>query len=140
MSKVKLRIVITGVISIVVVILVFSLFSSETENWALPESSATGKTSADLGIIYLPVTQGLTEYYELGAEYGALITEVVPGSPADRAGLRAGDVILSFNGAKPEEQTPLLGMMMACPAGNTVTLEIWGETGVRMIEVFHGTE
>jgi hypothetical protein len=41
MSKVKLRIVITGVISIVVVILVFSLFSSETENWALPESSAT---------------------------------------------------------------------------------------------------
>jgi hypothetical protein len=31
-------------------------------------------------------------------------------------------------------------MMMACPAGNTVTLEIWGETGIRMIEVFHGTE
>jgi S1-C subfamily serine protease len=137
-SKVRLLIVFTSAVGIVAVMLGFLLFSGDTENGALPEPSVTGKTSAGLGIIYLPVTPELSEYYGLGVEYGALITEVTPGSPADRAGLRAGDVILSFNGARPEEQTPLLGMMMACPAGDTVTLEVWREAEVRKIELFHG--
>ena len=138
MSKVRLLIVLTGVVGIVAVILGFLVFSNETENGALPEPSATGKTYAGLGITYLPVTRGLPEYYELGAEYGALITEVIPGSPADRAGLRTGDVILSFNGARPQEQASLLGMMMACPAGNTIRLEVRREAEVRMIELIHG--
>ena len=137
MSKVKLLIVLTGVVGIVAIILGFFLFSNDTENGALPESSATGEISAGLGITYLPVTQGLPEYYGLVAGYGALVTEVTLGSPADQAGLRAGDVILSFNGARPEEQAPLLGMMMACPIGNTVILEVCREAEVRMIELFH---
>ena len=139
MSKVRLLIVFTGVVGIVAVMLGFFLFSDNTENGALPEPSATGETSAGLGITYLLVTRGLSEYYGLGAEHGALITEVTPGSPADRAGLRASDVILSFNGTRLEEQTPLLGMMMACPAGDTVTLEVWREAEVRIIKLFHGT-
>jgi serine protease Do len=138
MSKFGLLIVITGVVGIVAVILGFFLFSNETENGALPEPSATDKSYAGLGITYLPVTRGLSEHYELGADYGALITEIIPGSPADRAGLHAGDVILSFNGARPEEQAPLLGMMMACPAGNTVILEVRREAELRMIELIHG--
>jgi predicted metalloprotease with PDZ domain len=93
-------------------------------------------TGVYLGITYLPVTPRLSEYYGLGVDSGALVTEVVAGGPADRAGVRVGDVILSFNGAIPEE-VPLLGMMMACPTGNTVTLEVWREKGIRVMELFH---
>ena len=137
MSTIRLLIVVTGVVSIVAVILGFSLFSNETGNGALPEPSPTGETSAGLGITYLSVTRGLSEYYGLGAEYGALITEVTPGSPADQAGLRAGDVILSFNGARLEEQTPLLGMMMSCSAGDRVTIEVWRVNKTVVVELLH---
>ncbi|MFC1916821.1 S1C family serine protease [Chloroflexota bacterium] len=137
MSKVRLIIVFTSAVGIVAVMLGSFLFSIDTKNGALPELSATGKTYAGLGITYLPITRGLPEYYELGGESGALITEVIPGSPTDRAGLRAGDVILSFNGARPEEQAPLLGMMMACSAGDTVTLEVWRVNKTVVVEFLH---
>ncbi|MHA1938484.1 MAG: PDZ domain-containing protein [Candidatus Thorarchaeota archaeon] len=93
-------------------------------------------TGVYLGITYLPVTPRLSEYYGLGVDSGALVTEVVAGSPADRAGVHVGDVILSFNGARPEG-VPLLGMMMACPSGNRVTLEVWREKGVKIVELSH---
>jgi serine protease Do len=140
MSKVRLLLIISAsVVFIVVGMLGFFLFPGDSEKWVSPEPFATGKTSVGLGIIYLPVTPELSEYYGLGVEYGALITEVTPGSPADRAGLRASDVVISFNGAKLEEQTSLLGMMMACLAGDKATLEVWREAEVSMIDLFHRT-
>lgn len=137
MSKVRLLIVFTSAVGIIAVMLGFFLFSGDTENGALPEPSATGEASAGLGITYLPVTRGLSEYYGLGVEHGALITEVTPGSPADQAGLRAGDVILSFNGARLEEQTPLLGMILSCQAGDRVTIEAWRVNKTIVVEFLH---
>jgi len=137
MSKVRLLIVFTGVVGIVAVMLGFYLFSGDTGNGALPEPSAAGETPAGLGITYLPVTRGLSEYYGLGVEHGALITEVIPGSPADQAGLRADYVILSFNGARLEEQTPLLGMIMSCQAGDRVTIEVWRVNKTMVVELLH---
>jgi serine protease Do len=139
MSKVRLLLIVFScVVGIVTLMFGFFLFPSEMGNEALLESFAAGKTSVGLGIIYLPVTPELSEYYGLGVDYGALITEVTPGSPADRAGLRANDVVLSFNGARLEEQTPLLGMIIACLAGDKATLEVWRETAVSIIDLFHG--
>jgi len=126
-------------LSVVVVLLGFFLFSGRDEDKVLPQPVAMEKTSTGLGIIYLPVNRGLSEYYDLGVDNGALVTEVVPGSPAERAGVQAGDVIISFNGAKLEERTPLLGMMMACPAGHTVTMDVWRGTETKMIEIMHRT-
>ncbi len=137
MGKVKLFIVVAAVVGLAVVILGLLFFSGETEHRTAPETVAAGKTSAGLGITYLPVTQELAEYYSLGVAYGDLVTEVTRGSPADLAGLKAGDVILSFNGTRPEESTPLLGMMMTCPAGNTVTLEVWRQQQVETVQLFH---
>lgn len=133
--------IITFVIAIVVVavLLGFFLIPNQSEDERLPEPASQHRTSLDLGITYLQITPQLSAYYNIGVESGALVTEVVPDSPAERVGIREGDVIMSFNGARLEKGAPLLGMMMACPAGDTVRLEVWREGNVRVIELFHGS-
>ena len=111
-------------LGVVVVLLGFFLISNQSEDGMLPEPASQQRTSIDLGMTYLQVTPQLSAYYDIGVESGALVTEVVPDSPAERAGIRAGDVIISFNSARLEKGSPLLGMMMACPAGHTATLEV----------------
>ncbi len=139
MSKTKLLTAFVVIVSIVVVLLGFFLFSGRAEDEVLSQPAAVEKTSTGLGIIYLPVTRGLSEYYSLGVDYGALVTEVIPGSPADRSGIQVGDVIIAFDEATLEPKARLLGMMMACPAGHMVTLEVRRGTETKVIEIFHTT-
>ena len=118
--------IITFVITLglVAVLLGFFLIPNQSEDRMLPEPASQHRTSIDLGMTYLQVTPQMSAYYDIGVVSGALVTEVVPDSPAERAGIREGDVIISFNGARLEKGAPLLGMMMACPAGHTATLEV----------------
>jgi S1-C subfamily serine protease len=131
------RIIFVSAVSVIMISFAAGLFflrQSQGQPTLEPENDEA--TRVNLGITYLPVTPGLSEYYGLEVDSGALVTEVVAGSPADQAGVRAGDVILSFNGARPE-RVSLLGMMMACPTGNTVTLEVWRENSIRVMELIH---
>ncbi len=135
----KLRIKIAGITIVVViaVVLTFFLWPGQPEKAEPLELAPENETFIDLGITYLPITPGVAAYYGLEVESGALITEVVPGSPAEGGGIQVGDVILSFNGASLERETPLLGMMMSCPAGNRMTLEVWRENTVRLVRLLH---
>ena len=90
-----------------------------------------------MGITYLPVTRGLSAYYELGVDYGALVTEVMANSPASSAGVKVGDVILSFNEVRLNQGMSLLGLMRACPNGSRIALEVWDGNGVRAVEFVH---
>lgn len=98
-----------------------------TKDEASSRTTPAYRESPGLGITYLPVTREVSGYYELDVSYGALVTDVQPGSPAYRAGVRQGDVIVSFNGTVLQEDISLLEMMMNYPAGNTVTLELLGK-------------
>lgn len=133
------RLVIAGVIATALVVVLLRVFLSTGQEAERPPSKPELETatSINLGVTYLPMTPGVSAYYDLGVDSGALVTEVVSGSPADRAGVQVGDVILSFNGAILEEEASLLGMMMACPAGNRITLEVWREKSRRIIEFIH---
>ena len=51
-----------------------------------------------LGVQMMTVTSTVKYYYNLSVDKGALITRVTSGSPADKAGLRAGDVVASMDG------------------------------------------
>jgi len=58
-----------------------------------------GKVSRPwLGVQMLTVTSAVEYYYRLSVDKGALITKVSSGGPADKAGLRAGDVVTSMDG------------------------------------------
>jgi S1-C subfamily serine protease len=56
---------------------------------------------------------------------GALVTAVDPGSPADEAEIRSGDVIAVFAGQPLGDGRPLLPLILACQPGERVLLEVW---------------
>ena len=127
-----------GIIAFVLVVLIFVFFLVPRQSEDNPISEPVPEPSAatNLGFTYLLVTPGVSAYYDLGVDSGALVTEVTPRSPADRAGVEVGDVILSFNGDRFEVK-PLLGMMMACYADHTITMEVWRGQNTDIIELNH---
>jgi serine protease Do len=62
------------------------------------EETAGGREDAWLGVYTQPLTDDFAEYWNLPKNGGLIVSTVIAGSPADRAGLRMGDVITSFNG------------------------------------------
>jgi serine protease Do len=78
-----------------------------------------------LGVQIQPVTQNLAESFGLSKTEGALIADVVAGGPADKAGLKTGDIIIEFNGKKISRSEDL--PWLASNAG------IGREAGVKII-------
>ncbi|OJU69854.1 MAG: serine protease, partial [Acinetobacter sp. 39-4] len=69
----------------------------------------TGKvTRSYLGIMMQDIDRNLAEAYKLPKPEGSLITQVAPKSPAEKAGLKSGDVILKANGAPISRTSDLL--------------------------------
>jgi len=78
-----------------------------------------------LGVTIQPVTPEIAEGLDLSKPAGALVSNVNPGSPAAKAGLQQGDVILKFAG-KPVAQLHDLPRLVAnTKAGQTAELGIW---------------
>ena len=92
----------------------------------------------NLGITYLPLTPRLAAMYGLDVDSGALVTQVIPGSHADKAGVKVGDVIVSFNRVRIGQEAPLLGMMQVCTQGSRIELEMHTGNTVRTVEFVHG--
>lgn len=55
---------------------------------------------------------------------GAIITEVVPGSPADQAGLREGDIVVAVDGETVSDSSDLVGRVQSAAPGDTLAMEI----------------
>jgi len=76
-----------------------------------------------VGIRVGPVPRALGERVGLG-QRGALVNEVLPRGPADRAGLRRGDVIITFAGASVRGASKLPALA-AHAVNRTVKVEVW---------------
>jgi len=78
-----------------------------------------------LGVGTQTVTPTVVFWQRLSVDTGVLITHVAAGSPADRAGLEAGDVVTSFNGAEVTTAQKMVSAIHAAEAGQTVEIVYW---------------
>jgi serine protease Do len=76
------------------------------------------------GVVVRPVTDDVAAKAGLAKPTGALVTEVVLGSPAALAGFRAGDIVTTWNGAELDHTT-LQSMVAKTPVGRTIPIGVW---------------
>jgi serine protease Do len=77
-----------------------------------------------LGVTITNVTPELARQIQLDSTKGAFITDVVPGSPAERSGLQAGDVALEVNGRAIADSVALRNRLNEVDVGEKVELKI----------------
>lgn len=77
-----------------------------------------------LGVSIQDLTPELAQSFGIKEEKGALVTEVLENSPAERAGFRRGDLIVSYGGKAVENGTALKNMVANTAPGTTVPLTV----------------
>lgn len=80
------------------------------------------------------VTADIASSLRMTAPHGAMITEVAPGGPAERAGFRSGDVILSVDGQRADDPSAFNFRLATRPLGSTARLERLRGNAVEVID------
>jgi len=103
--------------------------------FAIPSNSASkvidqlikfGETKRGwLGVRIQEVTKEIAEVEKLEKPKGALVSSVSENSPADKAGIKAGDIILEFDGKKVNTMRTLPKLVAQAQVGKRVILKIW---------------
>lgn len=83
-----------------------------------------GVTPAWLGLSGQDVDARAARYFGLDRPRGVLVTEVVPGSAAERAGLRPGDLLLSAGGTDLDDKDQYLGVLRTSTVGEPIPLVV----------------
>lgn len=104
----------------------------------------TGKISrAYIGVRYTQITPALKDTNKLSVEYGALVVRgenpdelaVIPGSPANKAGIVEGDIILEADGKKLEGDTTLSSVISKKQVGDTVSLKVLSKGNEKIVSL-----
>ncbi len=97
---------------------------------------STGKvTRGRIGVQIQEVNAPMADAFGLDRPRGALVGQVIEGGPAEKAGIKNGDVILSVNGKPVERSTELPSVVSAIKPGDTAKLEVWRDKETKMVNV-----
>ena len=78
-----------------------------------------------LGVRIQDVTKEIADAEELDKPRGALVSSVSPGSPSEKGGIKAGDIILEFDGTMINQMRELPMIVAQTEVGKTVRVKIW---------------
>src|ERR1700730_3890789 len=81
-------------------------------------------TRGYLGVRVKPLKSEIAKQAKLSQPNGAMIAEVAPGSPGERAGLKPGDIVIELDGKKVTDSRQLQLMIAEKPPGSQVTMKI----------------
>lgn len=91
-----------------------------------------------IGVQIQPVDKDVAEALGLKDESGALVASVQPGSPAEEAGIRAGDVILTANGQATADPKALARAIADLVPGDKAKIELWRTSKVETLDLTVG--
>jgi len=90
-------------------------------------------TRAWLGVAIQPVTEDIAASFGLKKAKGALISDVMAGSPAEKAGLKQGDILVTFDGKEIKDARQLQLAVAEAPVGKQVVAEIYRDGRLQKI-------
>jgi serine protease Do len=88
-----------------------------------------------LGVNIQDLKGELAEYYGAKHSEGVLVTEVIPGNPADKAGIKAKDIITAVNGEKVKTSRELTAKAASLPVGESTKITIVRDGKEKTLEV-----
>ena len=77
-----------------------------------------------IGVGVQDITPELAQSFNLSASRGVLITQVERGSPADKGGIKPGDILLAVNNRPVADTTTMLNLVAALPPGEQATIKL----------------
>ena len=102
---------------------------------------ATGKVErGQLGVVIQEVSYDLAKTFGLDKATGALVAKVLAGSPAERGGLKVGDIIRSVNGSEVRSSSDLPMTISSLKPNQTVKLGVWRKGQMLDVEIKLGTQ
>jgi len=95
-------------------------------------------TRGRIGVVIQPVTRELAESFGLPKPAGALVSSVEKGSPAEKAGIEAGDVILKFGGRDVNSSEDLPRLVGGSKPGTKAAVQLMRNKAAREVSVVVG--
>jgi serine protease Do len=91
-----------------------------------------------IGVVIQEVTRDLATSFGLDKARGALVNSVEKGSPADKAGIEATDIIVGFDGKAVESSSDLPRLVGSTRPGSTAAVEVWRKGQTRKLNITVG--
>jgi len=87
-----------------------------------------------LGVTISDLTPDLSKQFNYNGTRGALVQDVEPGQAADRAGVKAGDIITEFQGQPVQDSTRLRNAVAQAAPGSSIKFKVWREGSERELQ------